>query len=271
MSIPPELARVTTMVFDVDGTLTDAEHHVSDRVIESLQRLDAVGVRLVIASGRAPASCSAPFERAGLHGYASSCNGALVADIATGEVLRRVPVPPEMTAATIDLCLERDLDCCAFTEDAIYVARPGWLADFLQAANEGVAPIVLDLRELPADSVLKLMPSAPRDLMAEVFPLLREICPDASLSLDETCEVIGPGAEKADGVGFLLDHLGIDPAEVAGFGDGGNDVAWLRSIGWPIAMANARDEVKAVARLEIGHHLDDGVPRFVDEWLAARS
>ena len=53
-------------------------------------------------------------------------------------------------------------------------------------------------------------------------------------------------------------------------GDGGNDVGWLSMIGWPIAMGNARDEVKEVARLEIGHHLDDAMATFVDDWLAAR-
>lgn len=270
MQIPEGLAQVSTMVFDVDGTLTDTDHHVTDRVIEALQRLDGAGVRLVIASGRAPAACAVSFERAGLHGYISACNGAHVADIASAQVLRRVPVPADMSRAVIDLCAERQVPCSAFTDDDIVVSEPGLLAHFLTLSHEGHEPTVGDLRDLDPASILKLMPGAPKDVMAELFPALREFCPDASLSLDETAEVIGPGAEKADGVGFLLDHLGVDPAQVAGFGDGGNDVAWLRQIGWPIAMANARPEVKQVARLEIGHHADEAVATFVGQWLAAR-
>ena len=35
-------------------------------------------------------------------------------------------------------------------------------------------------------------------------------------------------------------------------------------------MANARPEVKEVARMEIGHHGDDAIAELVDAWLQAR-
>ena len=49
MEIPAGLAGVTTFVFDVDGTLAGADHQVSQANLDALRRLDAQGVKLVIA------------------------------------------------------------------------------------------------------------------------------------------------------------------------------------------------------------------------------
>lgn len=270
MHIPEELTRVNTFVFDVDGTLAAGDHTVRPVTLDALKALDGAGAKLVIASGRAPISCAHTFSEAGLHGWTSACNGAVVSAIATGEVLRTRTVPADMFSATLDLVEEEDMVCSVMTATELLVNRHSWLTDFLIAANPGCEVVEADLRSLDPDTVLKLMPAAEKDVMAAAFPRFLEICPDATLSLDETCEVVGPGAEKADGVRFLMEHLGLDPQLVAGAGDGGNDVEWLRLVGWPMAMANARPEVREVARFHLGHHDEDAVARFVDAWLEAR-
>lgn len=270
MDIPEELARVTTMALDVDGTLTNADHLVSEASLSALKKLDEAGVQLIITTGRAPTAAASTLHDAGLHGWISACNGAHVSDLATGEVLRTAPVPPEVITSVLDLCDEADIACSIFTADDILVSRPGMLFDFVTAANPGSPPTITDLRTIDPATVLKLMPATDKDQMAELFPRFRELAPLASLSLDQTCEIIGPGAGKEHGLAFLFDRLQVSPDQVAGMGDGGNDVGWLSMIGWPIAMGNARDEVKEVARLEIGHHLDDAMATFVDDWLAAR-
>lgn len=274
MQIPAEMANVTTLCFDVDGTLTDADHQVSPASLEALRKLDEAGINLIIVSGRHPYACAKALHDAGLHGWTSAANGALNADIATGEVLRRDPVPVDLVNQVIDLCVAEQIPLAAFTDDDIRL-QPGaegddFLVHFLPAANEGIQPIVTDMRDVDPTTILKLMPGTSAERMAEFFPKVQALTPNATLSLDETCEVTGPHSDKEDGIRFLLEHLGIDPATVAGAGDGGNDVRWLASIGWPMAMENARPEVKEVAKLVLPHHLEDGVAQFVDAFLAAR-
>ncbi|MGA4670791.1 HAD family hydrolase [Propionibacteriaceae bacterium Y1923] len=274
MQIPAEMANVTTLCFDVDGTLTDADHQVSQASLEALRKLDAAGLTLIIVSGRHPYACAKALHDAGLHGWTSAANGALNADIATGEVLRRDPVPADLAAQVIELCRTEQVPLAAFRdEDILWQAGAEgdeWLLHFLPSANEGIVPIPTDLREVDPATILKLMPGTNAERMAEFFPLVRELTENATLSLDEACEVTGPHSDKEDGVRFLLEHLNIDPATVAGAGDGGNDVRWLSSIGWPMAMENARPEVKEVATMVLPHHLEEGVAQFVDAFLAAR-
>lgn len=81
--------------------------------------------------------------------------------------------------------------------------------------------------------------------------------------------VLPRGVDKAAGVLAALDAIGVAPERAAAAGDGENDVAMLQAVGYAIAVANAVDEVKAVA-----DHVSDGVggraiARWIDErWLA---
>lgn len=52
------------------------------------------------------------------------------------------------------------------------------------------------------------------------------------------------GCDKGTGLRRLLELLGISPREVAGFGDGPNDLPWLSLCGFKAAPANAHAEVR---------------------------
>ena len=57
-----------------------------------------------------------------------------------------------------------------------------------------------------------------------------------------TCfwELSDPEATKWSGISLVFDLLDVDPARAVGLGDGENDVVWMREIGLPVAMGNAR-------------------------------
>jgi 3-deoxy-D-manno-octulosonate 8-phosphate phosphatase (KDO 8-P phosphatase) len=65
------------------------------------------------------------------------------------------------------------------------------------------------------------------------------------LRVDELLQV--PGPEKLEAFGALLERRGIGWDEAAFVGDDLADLQVLRRVGLPIAVANATDDVKAVA------------------------
>ena len=87
-------------------------------------------------------------------------------------------------------------------------------------------------------------------------------------SLDSLFEDVHRNATKWHALEWILAYYGLASAEVLGMGDGGNDVGWLREIGHPVAMGNARDEVKQIALAEAPGHGEDGVAVLL-ELLAA--
>ncbi|MCG0591816.1 HAD superfamily hydrolase [Lactiplantibacillus plantarum] len=74
---------------------------------------------------------------------------------------------------------------------------------------------------------------------------------------------------KAAGLAQLGQVLGIDLADMAAFGDGGNDLEMLREVGCGVAMANAQPAVTAVANATTGTNQEQGVLQWIKNWLEA--
>lgn len=265
--------RLRAVAFDVDGTLTDAEHRVSPGNLAALQRLDAAGLPLVVVTGRALTAAAATLLDAGLHGYVAACNGALIVDLATEEHVRTQALDPETTRA-ITACAEAaGLTWSLFTSDGIVLNRSGpddAHLDFMAASNTGTVPVVGSLADVDLSDALKVMVAGTTEELDAAWPELTRVAPGMERSLDDWAEICHPDANKWAALQIILERLGVDAADVAGAGDGGNDVSWLSRIGLSAAMANARPELQEVADVHIGHHLDDAAADFADALLAAR-
>ena len=69
------------------------------------------------------------------------------------------------------------------------------------------------------------------------------------------------GIDKATGMEEFMHSYGFSAAEVAAFGDGGNDVAMLRAAGVGVAMGNACDEALNAADYVTASVDDDGIAK----------
>lgn len=65
-------------------------------------------------------------------------------------------------------------------------------------------------------------------------------------------DVVPKGIDKSEGIKVLSEHLGIPPKNLCAFGDGSNDIPMMGVVGMPIAVANAKDEVKEAVRKNNG-------------------
>lgn len=62
-------------------------------------------------------------------------------------------------------------------------------------------------------------------------------------------------------------HLDLSREQLIAFGDGFNDLTMLRFAGMGVAMANAAEEVKAVADFVTLSNDEDGVGHAVEQWV----
>ena len=78
-------------------------------------------------------------------------------------------------------------------------------------------------------------------------------------------EIMSQGMGKATALRWLADSLGIDLADCMAFGDNANDTDMLRAVGWPVAMGNADDALKRMARIVADDDVNDGVAKVIFE------
>jgi hydroxymethylpyrimidine pyrophosphatase-like HAD family hydrolase len=85
------------------------------------------------------------------------------------------------------------------------------------------------------------------------------------------CVEIGPaGIDKAIGLAWLCDRLGLDAAQVMAFGDEFNDHEMLRWAGHSVAVATAHEATKSLCDEVTLSGDDDGVAVVIERLLGER-
>ena len=133
--------------------------------------------------------------------------------------------------------------------------------------NGGVVDVVPDLPFVAATIACSGGPERMercRQIIAENVPEVRIVSP-----IPDWFDVLPVGTSKAAGLEVLLDALNITADEVAVFGDAENDLDILGKVRHSVAVANATDEVKRVARYRVGASADEGVAEALEELTRA--
>jgi HAD superfamily hydrolase (TIGR01484 family) len=77
-------------------------------------------------------------------------------------------------------------------------------------------------------------------------------------------------ATKQHGIYEVAKILNIDPSEIIGVGDGGNDFPLLMACGLKVAMGNASDELKAIADYIAPPVDEDGLAHVIEKFILNR-
>ena len=78
-------------------------------------------------------------------------------------------------------------------------------------------------------------------------------------------------ANKGAVVEFLSRHFDMPAAEIATIGDQPTDVPMFRKAGFSIAMGNAPDEVKKLARATTDSYNDEGFAKAMERFILGAS
>ncbi|MFM2720184.1 HAD family hydrolase [Microbacterium mcarthurae (nom. nud.)] len=259
---------VHAVALDVDGTIAGADHAVSARTMAAIAAVHAAGLPVFLLTGRSRRSVLRLARELGLRNRVAAANGSVAFDPVADVDTRVAPMSAADVTAAVGLHRSTGLALTWWERDTIWVDADGPAADELIALGESPEAIrVGDPDGIRPDTTLKMMLHGTPEALDAAAHEVRTALPDAARSMDTFWEFVAPDAHKWAALQHLLAGE-IDPAHVLGIGDGGNDVPWLSRIGHPVAMANARDEVKALTRRHTLHHADDGAAVVLEELAA---
>lgn len=96
------------------------------------------------------------------------------------------------------------------------------------------------------------------------YPIILEGVHNSKIAAwwDKAFDLIPKSGGKGIGVQAILDYYGFSNEEALAFGDGGNDIEMLQTVGTGVAMGNALDHVKAIADDVCGHVAEDGIYHY---------
>ncbi len=263
---------IKAALFDIDGTLVPHGRGVpSPATVRALRALSQSGVAVIIATGRARYAAE-PVLGEVRPDYFVAANGCDVTD-AAGRSLWSSRMTAQEMYALVDFCEDYDLPLEFVFQDA-YHAYVGYgaLAQRYGAfgADASLARVLRNgedqtrhLQDMPFSACAAMDAGAVRQFMQRYGHLGLRFLSFA----DGWYDILHAHADKAVGVGKLLERLGIAWGETAAFGDGENDAGLLRAAGFGVAMANGAPALRALADLVAPAADEDGAARVIEQYL----
>jgi Cof subfamily protein (haloacid dehalogenase superfamily) len=238
---------------DLDGTLLGPNKEISPENFKAVERLRGAGLQMLLASGRRHQN-SIRFQRLlGLKGPIIACQGGLIRDGETGDVLEAHFIPPALVREIVRIGTEAGVQVIYYHLDHLYAgsAHDRWLD--LYESRVGEKPeAVPSLEQLNGQRALKLVWYGDPKVVHPLRPQLESQFDgkvDILSTENENLEFMPPGINKATALAKVIGKMGIDAHEVVTFGDGENDVAMLRWAGLGVAMNHGSNSAKATAKL----------------------
>ncbi len=251
---------------DLDGTLLHDDGTISLRTRLALARAGAADIAVVLVTARPPRVLRTMARQAGVTGLAICCNGAIVYDLATDEIVEHRPLAPAaaqrlvaaLRAATPGVCfaVERGL---RFGQEPRYAALSPIAGDH--------TPLIADATALCAEAVTKLIVRHPDVPLQDLLRAARAAAGDEAIVTHSSAlfvEVSAAGVTKAAALQGLCARLGLDATQVVACGDMPNDLPMLEWAGHSVAVANAHPAVLAVVDEVTLSNNEDGVARVLE-------
>lgn len=256
---------------DVDGTILPRGGAISDATRRAAAGCRERGIPFVIVSGRWIGALGDVIRQAGTRDEpVIIVNGSAVLGPG-GETLYERVMTPEDVEAVCRVLRRFDVQINSYVPGGLYCVNTRALAhpSSMIKGYLGTGRLVVDdaaAFEREGLSRVYKLEGLTEDtaLMDELRAALREETRAlVTHSSWRNVELMSRGMGKAPALEWLAGHLGVDLGQCMAFGDNANDLDMLLAVGWPVAVGNASDEVKNIARIVADADVDDGVAKVI--------
>jgi Cof subfamily protein (haloacid dehalogenase superfamily) len=263
--------QIKLLAVDVDGTILTTGRRVSDANVEALAQARAMGIEVVLVSGRPPFGMDYTSQRLDLSGYQIAYNGALVVDRRTEEIFFHRTLPAETATEAVLLARQYSLYLSYYTGPHWYVERECeemYLEQTGLNTQPVIVPDLLGAHLSPPEKVL-IISLHNLEGLARFHEAASAQLTGANIhySSPYSIEIVEIGASKGLALEMLTGKLGLHREQVMAIGDSYNDMSMLEFAGLSVAMGNAPPDVQAAADLVVASCEDDGVAEAISMLL----
>ncbi|MFG2573618.1 HAD family hydrolase [Streptomyces sp. NPDC048481] len=254
---------------DLDGTLLRSDESVSRRTRDALAAATAAGAAHLVVTGRGVPWTRHILDDLGYDGLAVCGQGAQVYDAGSHRLLTSVTLDRrlagvalakiEAAVGPLHLAASRD------GLDGDVLVGPGY-------AVTGSLPATpftdaSDLWSAPLNKIYIQHPDLSDDELAEAARQAAGGFVTVAMAGAGIVELLPLGLSKATGLSLAARRLGMKKTETIAFGDMPNDIPMFAWAAHGVAMANAHQELRAVADEVTSSNEDDGIAEVLERFL----
>ncbi|MGN0304733.1 MAG: Cof-type HAD-IIB family hydrolase [Lachnospiraceae bacterium] len=284
---------IKVIASDMDGTLLNHEHSISERTRKTIQKACQMGFRFMIVTGRNFVSAWQELQYANLECDYILSSGAEIRN-SRKEIISKINLPLKDCRFVNEVMEKYSIGGMYCTEDKNYMVgtkreiEKGILA-YLHFFHSN-----LSMEELRKTKLYEQMWEKTKEVssfeellhlqqdLSKIFLVdqdiekLKRMKKDLEKNGDlavtssfiNNLEITNIKAQKGPILKKYIESLGYSMSEVMALGDSLNDYSMLRmDFGATIAMANADEEIKAVAKYMTKSNQEDGVAIAVEEMM----
>jgi Cof subfamily protein (haloacid dehalogenase superfamily) len=277
---------------DMDGTLINSQHVISQENANAIRAAKEHGVEVVIATGRSYEEAKYLLEEAGIECPIICVNGAEIRS-AEGEKLASTSLTASQVQQIIKVLKEHDIYFEVYTSDGTYSTdydkAISTIMDIFMSANsqfnseqivkkakerfeKGRVHLIESYESLwnkPDVSFYKILAfTLDEHKLAGARKTLTELQGVAvSSSGKENIEITHEEAQKGIALEKFVIERGIGLHETMAIGDNYNDLSMFKIVGRAVAMGNAPDEIKKYCHVVTDTNDQNGVAKAILEVL----
>ena len=263
------------IALDLDGTALAPGNVIAPETREAVVFARSRGCRVVVSTGRICGEAAEFAADMGADDLMVAAGGATIARVSTGKCTERVSIDWE-TAVRAAAAVERlGLNAMIYVGERLLLTPYCDMNFSRTKSNEGyltskeVVPSVAEYiaqHKVAVDKIFcRSTTSAMLDYVRGCLLTTENLRGPSSGS--DNVEIMAPTVNKARALEKVAAAYGTDLAHTIAIGDSPNDIEMLEAVGMPVAMGNATDEVKAIAKKITLSNAEHGVARAIYDLL----
>jgi len=276
-------SKIKLICIDMDGTLLNSKHEVSDENKKAIKKAHDRGVNIALCTGRMFLSAKYYADLIGINTPIIASNGAFIKNGYNDKAIYENPLPKDIAIEIYKIAKKYRLTIQFNSWNVLFMETP---------ASEEHAYVVMN-RDLPEEKRVKFIinekldeaiqnyegnilkagvieKAANKDKLWTAKEEIKDIFRDklhVVSSGDNNFEITVGSVSKGNAAAYLANMLNIPQEEVMCIGDSENDLSMIKYAGIGVAMGNGLDIVKEAADFITDTNDNSGVGKAIKHFV----
>jgi len=266
---------------DMDGTLLNSKHKVSNASKEAIIKANNMGVKIVISTGRMYSDAEFFSNLIGVKAPVIALNGAIIKEKDENEVIYKSILEEKLIAKLLDIFRNYKINPTFYTPQGAYCGSL-FIKGFIEIlklkkimSRDSKIKYTKGVRqwnkvfESEKNNIVKCeIMHRDKDKLKKVRAEIQKINGIEIVSSSKyNIEITSSGVSKGKAVEILASYYNLKREEIIAIGDSENDLSMIEFAGMGVAMGNATDMVKGKSNFITDTNDNEGVAKAIKKLI----